>query len=486
MAEAPTSPRRTNRPLTIAALVLSVFMAALEATVVATAMPTVIADLGGLRLYGWVTAGYLLASTVSVPIYGKLADLYGRRPWLLVGMGLFLVGSMASGFSQSITQLIVFRVVQGLGAGSMVPLSLTVVSDIYSFEDRGKVQGFFSGVWGVSALVGPLVGGAIVQALSWRWVFFINVPLGLGAALLLVLAFKENIVKHAGGIQWQSAAMLCLGSTLLLGGAEGGHGLVLVPIGVLLLAAFVRLEKRAAEPILPIELFRDRLFVVSSVLTMLLGGVMFGTVSFMPLFVQGVLGGSPTEAGASISPMLVAWPITSAIIGRLLAKLGFRIPIVTGSIFVAAASLGLAVVVHEGTSALWLHVFTGAFGAGMGMAMPSALIAVQTSVRWEQRGAATASSMFFRTMGGSLVVGTLGSILAADLSRSFPPDVVAGLLDRSRPADTSAPLVIALASGIHLLFVIMACASFIAMVAALLFPRTDPVAMAGAAPTGPY
>ena len=458
-------------------------MAALEATVVATAMPTVIAELGGFRLYGWVTAGYLLASTVSVPIYGKLADLYGRKPWLLVGIGLFLVGSMASGLSQSIVELIVFRVVQGLGAGAMLPLSLTVVGDIYSFEDRGKVQGFFSGVWGVSAIVGPLVGGAIVKSLSWRWVFYVNVPVGLGAAAILMFAFTENVTKRSGRIQWPSAIALTVASTLLLAGAEGGQSFMLFPVALVLLLLFVRLEKKSDEPILPISLFRERLFVVSSVLTAILGGLMMGTLTFLPLFVQGVLGGSPTQAGASITPMLVVWPITSAIIGRLLAKIGFRIPIVTGGFLVAGSSLGLALVVREAASALWLHVFTGGFGAGMGMAVPSTLIAVQTSVRWAQRGAATASSMFFRTMGGALMVGTLGSILAANLSRSFPPDVVARLLDRSKGGDASGPLVAALASGIHLLFMIMAAGSFMALAAALLFPRTKPTEMAGAALT---
>ncbi|HEX9298430.1 MAG TPA: MFS transporter [Polyangiaceae bacterium] len=266
--------RVTNRPLTVAALVLCVFTAALEATVVATAMPTVIAELGGIRLYGGVTAGYLLASTVSVPIYGKLADLRGRRPWLLVGIALFLIGSIASGMSRSIVELIVFRVVQGLGAGAMMPLALTVVGDIYSFRDRGRIQGYFSGVWGLSAIIGPLAGGAIVKALSWRWVFYVNVPLGLAAALLLVLGLHENVAKGHARIEWKSAVILTVASTLLLATAEGKTGLLLVPVVAVLLAVFIRFERKSKEPILPIELFRDRLFVVACVLTTILGGVM--------------------------------------------------------------------------------------------------------------------------------------------------------------------------------------------------------------------
>src|SRR6266851_9957572 len=258
MSPAPTRRELTNRPLTVVALVLCVFMAALEATVVATAMPTVIAELGGLKLYGWVTAGYLLASTVSVPVYGKLADLRGRKPLLLIGIGFFLVGSMASGLSRTIVELIAFRVVQGLGAGAMAPLALTVASDIFSFEGRGKIQGFFSAVWGVSALIGPLLGGTIVKILSWRWVFYVNVPLGLLAALVLVLAFKENAEPRPGAMQWRSAVALTVASGLLIGSADGKSGLLLVPAALLLLALFVRFEKDAREPILPVGLFSDR------------------------------------------------------------------------------------------------------------------------------------------------------------------------------------------------------------------------------------
>ena len=488
----PDSPRRTNRPLTMVALVACVFMAALEATVVATAMPTVIGELGGIRLYGWVTAGYLLASTVSVPIFGKLADLRGRKKWLLVGIALFLAGSVGSGLSRSLFELIVFRVVQGLGAGSMGPLALTVVSDLYSFKERGKVQGFFGSVWGISAVVGPLLGGAMVKVLSWRWVFFVNVPIGLFAAALLVAVFHESAVVHAGRIHWRSATALTLGSTLLLAAGEGREGLLLLPVAVLLLAIFIRLERDAPDPILPIDLFRDRLFSVNILLTIVLGGVSMGTLTYLPLFVQGVMGGSPTEAGASISSMLVTWPLASVVTGRLLPRLGFRIPIVTGALVVATSALGLAITVEQSASMRALHVMTGGVGLGMGMAVSSSLIAVQTSVRWERRGSATASSIFFRTMGGALSVAAFGSMLGFRLARSFPPEVIARVLgpDRAAHVDVSGPLLGALASGIHELFVIMGVAGVAGFAIALLFPATRPSEMAGAmasdppAPTG--
>ena len=483
----PDSPRRTHRPLTMTALVACVFMAALEATVVATAMPTVVAELGGIRLYGWVTAGYLLASTVSVPVFGKLADLRGRKPWLLFGVGLFLVGSVASGLSQTLVQLIVFRVVQGFGAGSMGPLALTVVSDLYSFKERGRVQGFFGSVWGLSAVVGPLLGGAMVKVLSWRWVFFVNVPIGIAAALLLIGAFHEPIAVHRGSIHWKSAAALTFGSTLLLAAGEGREGLLLLPVALLLLAIFIRLERDAADPILPIDLFRDRLFLVTIALTTILGGVSMGTITFLPLFVQGVMGGTPTQAGGSISAMLVTWPLASIVTGRLLPRLGFRVPIVTGSFLVAGAALGLAIIVREATNMRALHVMTGALGLGMGMAVSSSLIAVQTSVRWERRGSATASSIFFRTMGGALAVATFGSMLGFELARSFPPEVIARVLgpDRAAHAEIAGPLVGALASGIHQLFVVMSVGGGLAFATALLFPATRPTEMVGAMASEP-
>jgi MFS family permease len=450
-------------------------------------MPTVVAELGGIRLYGWVTAGYLLASTVSVPVFGKLADLRGRKPWLLVGVALFLVGSVASGLSQSLVQLIVFRLVQGLGAGSMGPLALTVVSDLYSFKERGRVQGFFGSVWGISAVVGPLLGGAMMKVLSWRWVFFVNVPIGIAAALLLVRVYHEPSVVHRGNIHWKSAMALTLGSTLLLIAGEGRVGLLLLPVALLLLAVFIRLERHAADPILPIDLFRDRLFLVTIVLTVILGGVSMGTITFLPLFVQGVMGGTPTQAGTSISAMLVTWPLASVVTGRLLPRLGFRVPIVIGSFLVAAAAIGLAMTVGEASNARALHFMTGALGLGMGMAVSSSLIAVQTSVRWERRGSATASSIFFRTMGGALAVATFGSMLGFELSRSFSPEVIARVLgpDRASHVEIAGPLLSALASGIHELFVIMGVAGAFAFATALLFPPTRPTEMVGAMASTP-
>ncbi|HVG59214.1 MAG TPA: MDR family MFS transporter, partial [Hyalangium sp.] len=399
--------RQTHRPLTTIALALSLFMAALEMTVVSTAMPTVVSDLGGIQHYAWVFTAYMLASTVTVPIFGKLADLYGRKPIILFGIGLFLVGSVASGLSPSMEWLIVFRTIQGVGAGAIQPVTLTVVGDLYSLEERARVQGLFSGVWGVSGLLGPLAGGLIVRWLSWHWVFYINVPVGLATAGLLIACFHENLQKQRRTLDVGGALLLAVGVVALLLGAQGSRWVPLA-VAAVLLVAFVFVERRVKEPIIPPAIFARPAILISAVASALFSAAMFGATTYVPLFVQGVLGGTPTQAGAMITPMMVAWPVCSIIAGRLMVKVGFR-PLIVGGLGLAGVStVVMALVLKPGAPLLLPGLAMGLFGAGLGFASTALLIAVQTSVGWEMRGVATASNMFFRTIGGALGVGVMG------------------------------------------------------------------------------
>ena len=389
-------------------------MAALEMTVVSTAMPTVIGDLGGIQHYSWVFTAYLLSSTVTVPLYGKLADLYGRKPIMLLGIALFLLGSAASGLSQSMNQLIVFRTLQGLGAGSMQPTALTIAGDIFELKERARIQGVFGSVWGIAGLIGPMVGGVIVHYFSWRWVFYINVPFGIASTALLAVGLHERIERKRHSIDVLGAVLLAAAIILLLAAFQGlVQGAICAALATALLVFLVRWERRVQEPLLPLDLFRRRVMAVASSAGGLIGAAMLSTVAFVPLFVQGVLGKTPVEAGSAITPMVVGWPIASAISGRLIPRIGFRIPIRVGLGISAMSALALAIFLGPGCGLLVPAWGTACFGLGLGFANTALLIAVQTSVTWEQRGVATASTMFFRTVGGALALGGLGAVLAA-------------------------------------------------------------------------
>jgi len=469
---------KTNRPLTVISLLLSLSMAAMEMTVVSTAMPTVVGDLGGIHLYSWVFTGYLLTSTVTVPLYGKLADLYGRKPVLLAGIGVFLVGSMASGLARGIGTLIAFRALQGLGAGAMQPTTLTIVGDIYNLEERARMQGVFGAVWGVAGLVGPLLGGIIVKYLSWRWVFFINVPAGIAAAALLVVALHEKVEHHRHSLDWLGAGVLTLGLTALLFGAHGGQGTAIgLPLAALSLVLFYFIERRSSEPVVPLDLFRQRAIGVATAAGALVGAGMISMVTYVPLYVQGVLGGSPTEAGSAITPMVIGWPIASAISGRALPRVGFRVLVRSGLVISAAAAAALALLLRPGVSLHVPQAMSAIFGVGLGLANTALLIAVQTSVEWRQRGVATASTMFARTIGGTLAVGVLGGILASALSRdpSIPNDAADRLLGPEHgaglPPSVLGALSLSLESGLATVFWLIAGIAAAAAAISLLFPE---------------
>lgn len=409
---------RQERRIVTVGVMVGIFLGAMESTVVATAMPTVVASLGGLEVYSWVFSSYLLTSTVTVPLWGKFSDLYGRRPFYLLGIGLFLLGSVACGLSRSMTQLILFRGLQGLGAGAVLPIGLTIVGDIYPLEARARVQGLLSGVWGVASIVGPFLGGLLTDHFSWRWVFFVNVPVGIVAAFMIGRFLREPREERirGEGVDFLGGAVLILALVVLLLGVmgTGWHGqgrLGLVGGAVVGLILFVRIERRAKDPIIPLGLFGNRIFLASFITGLLAGMAMFGAISFIPLFVQAIIGTDATAAGSVLTPFMLAWVSCSILGARLLLHQKVRAIILTGGVglsvgFLLFTRLGIASTRPEVMVAMTLG------GAGMGLIMAPLLIAVQNTVPRSQMGVATSVTMFSRTIGGAIGVGLLGAVMA--------------------------------------------------------------------------
>ncbi len=474
-------PRSTNRKLTTVALLLSMFLAAMEATAVSTAMPTVVGDLGGVNLYAWVFTAYMLTSTITVPIFGKLSDLFGRKPVMLAGLVLFLAGSALSGMASSIGSLIAFRALQGLGAGSVQPTALTIVGDLFSLKERAKLQGFFSAVWGIAGIAGPLLGGFIVDSMSWRWIFFINLPFGLLAGLVLLFAYHENLEKkRRPRLDWLGAVTLTIGVVAALAAAGGVYVVPLWILSAASTALFVVIERRAPEALLPVDLFKQRLMAVASVQSALTGATMFAAVTYLPLYVQGAANGSPTEAGGTLTPMMLGWPIASTIAGRMIPRVGFRVFIRLGALLTALGTLFLALGIQYEWPFAFVYAATAVFGVGLGFVNTAQILAVQTSVPWQRRGVATASTMFFRVIGGTLAVGFLGAWLAHALGgqNGISQDVINALLGPARgatlaPADL-ARLMTTLKSALSPIFWVIFGLGTAFFGTGVLFPEVEP------------
>lgn len=407
-----------------AGVMLGMFLAALEATVVGTAMPTVIASLGGLDRYSWVFSAYLLTSTVTVPVWGRLSDLYGRRPLYLMAVVFFLIGSALSGASQSITQLIVFRAIQGFGAGGLIPLSMTITGDIYTVKERTRMQGLFSGAWGLASILGPLAGGFITDHWSWRWVFYINIPFGLAAAVVVGFALVEPKRAERPVIDYAGAASLTIAVTLLLIAlVESGEPAVwtnplmpLVVVGVAVFGfMFVWAERRAKEPIVPFSLFRNRVVAVGSITAFMIGAAMFGAITFIPLFVQGTLGGTATQAGVLLTPFLLGWVVLAVVGGRLMFAIGYRTTILAGLI-VLVISFGILSTFGQGTPRGLLLANMALMGSGMGLVMFALLITMQNSVDRSRLGIATSLNQFSRSIGQTLGVAVMGAVMTFSLT----------------------------------------------------------------------
>jgi EmrB/QacA subfamily drug resistance transporter len=475
------SRRRLN--LIILGIMLSLFLASMEGTVVATAMPTIVGELGGLSIYSWVFSVYLLTSTTSVPIYGKLSDLFGRKRVYTFSMALFLVGSILCGQAQTMEQLILFRAIQGLGAGGVLPLAFTIIGQLFSLEQRARLQGLFSGVWGVSSVIGPLIGGFLVDQTSWHWVFLINLFPGALALGLVWFAWKESRLTPAvrPAIDFSGAVLLTLGVlSLLLGLGELGtpYAAWLLAGSALFFGGLAWVERRAADPILPFHLFRDRLFTVTILHAILSGWAMFGSLNYIPLFVQAVLETSATQAGISLTPMSLSWTLAAIFGGRLLLRMGYRTLALAGMVLLVVGTF-MMVTINNNPSQLLIMVYTGLMGIGMGLSVPAFLIAVQSTVRKQDLGAATAAIQFARNIGGTLGVSVLGVFLGARLTdhllaAHIDPNSVSlnGLLDPVASAGLTlgGPLRGALSASIAELFWIAFATAALAFVAVLFAP----------------
>ena len=467
--------------LVTAGIMLSLFLASMESTVVATAMPTIVGQLGGLEHFSWVFSAFMLASTTTVPLYGKLSDIYGRRKLYVFAMALFLIGSVWCGMANNMTQLILARALQGVGAGGIMPLAFILIGEMFSLEQRTKMQGVFSGVWGVSSVAGPLLGGFLVAQLSWRWIFYINVIPGLLAAALVAFAWRDQIQSHKRPpVDYAGAALLTISVILLLLGLmEFGTSRSWIYMGVAI-ALFIALwwvERRAADPILPIPLFRDSLFSTATAHGLLTGWAVFGSISFIPLFVQSVLGTDALQAGITITPMLLGWVGASIIGTRLLLRVGYRNLSIIGTALFAVGAF-LMTLVGANSSQLMVMVFVTMMGIGMGLSIPAFVIAVQTSVERRHLGTATSMLQFSRSMGGTLGVSVMGAVLSARLASNLrasglDTERVAQLLD---PIPGSAVVVdagvrLAMANAIHLVFLVAFAAAALGLVSAFFTPR---------------
>ncbi|WP_347550597.1 MDR family MFS transporter [Pseudalkalibacillus hwajinpoensis] len=415
--------KETSRPLVLGAIIIGMFMAAIEGTIVSTAMPGIVGDLGGFSQFSWVFSAYLLMSAITVLIFGKLSDLFGRKPIYTIGIIVFLVGSFLCGFAGSMEALIVFRLIQGIGAGAVQPIALTIVGDMYSMEERAKIQGYLASVWGISAIAGPALGGIFVQYIDWAWVFWMNIPLGILSLIGMLLFLHETIDKERKSIDYSGAGLLLVSVTsLMVVLIEGGvhwewsstQIIVLLFVAALGIGLFIKVEKRAIEPLMPLGIWRNPVIALSNSVTFTTGMILIGVSSFLPTFVQGVMERSPIVAGFTLTTMSIGWPIASTIAGNLVIKIGFRTTSLLGGLsLIAGATVYLFMTPALGP------VFAGAgsffIGVGMGLTSTTFIVAIQSSVSWEQRGIATASNMFMRTLGSAVGAALLGGILNSRL-----------------------------------------------------------------------
>jgi EmrB/QacA subfamily drug resistance transporter len=471
--------------LIIGALMLGMSLAALDQTIVSTALPTIVGDLGGLSHISWVVTAYLLAQTAVTPVYGKLGDLYGRKAVLQVALVVFLIGSALCGIAQSLTELIVFRALQGLGGGGLMVSTMAAIGDVVAPRDRGRYQGIFGAVFGLASVIGPLLGGFFTTNLSWRWIFYVNLPIGVLALGVLAATLPSRSERVHYRVDYRGAALLAVALSVIvllctLGGTSYGWGspfiIALGAAAVILLVVFVAVERRAAEPVLPPRLFANRVFSVTSAIGLVVGFALFGSVTYLPLFLQVVNGASPTSSGLQILPLMGGLLITSVGSGQIISRTGRYKPFPIAGTAIMVVGLALLSTMDAHTTRLVASGFMFVLGLGLGLVMQVLVLAVQNAVGYEDLGVATSGATLFRSIGGAVGTAVLGSIfsnrLSAELASSLPGTASGKLtsagaganpaaLDRLPPAIHSV-YITAFTSALSTVFVVAAAVAAVA------------------------
>jgi EmrB/QacA subfamily drug resistance transporter len=475
------SSQRSNRALVIAAIMASMAMIAIEATIVATAMPQIAAQLGNLNLYSWVFSSFLLAQTAMTVVFGKLADIYGRKPVLLAGILIFEVGSLLAGFADSMPMMIAFRLLQGIGAGAIQPVAMTVVADLYPARERGKVQGYLASVWAISAVVGPLAGSVIVHSFDWAWVFWINIPVGILAALGFVVFLKESFEQHRQKIDILGAMLFTVTMTALMTALTEAESSTALPIAIasaifiVSLTLFLWWETRISHPMISLPLWRMRPLAASNSVVLFASMALMGLTTFLPIYVQTVLNRSAVSAGLALSMMLLGWPIAATFAARTFHRFGIRTLIIAGALLMPVGA-SLFVLLTPESSPVMAGIGSLIMGLGMGLMNVSALVLIQGSVDWRERGAATASNVFSRNLGSTLGATVFGAVLNYGLAHSSQAGAIGseqlrGLLNGSGTISAAAePLRLALQDSLHTTFTAMLAISLLIIVASLFIP----------------